>query len=183
MKIIEQVNNGLIVMQPPMKRIIYVNYDDDFIDYYDSAMSLDRAIGKYFLSMPYVFFKIPCYSKPKGFCWNESHDDFMSVGFATSKDPEIIYAPMLGNVDSSMHDLLVCLDEIKFTAKTQEELAAKVISQFWASEFNSEIDDCLLTYKIDKKFLDRWQNKSKKFLNWYPKKLKDGMSFLNFKNI
>jgi len=158
-------------LQAPCRRTISVN---------DFSYKLER----YFLSFPYVIFRIQYRIGSTGeFNLIEMRCGFMTVMKPKRNSP--VYIPPLGNITSGR--LSVCLSE-DFYAKDLDELIESVVTNFWSSDFDlNEMTEIGYT-EYDNNGLGNypeWERLTRADSNWVPKKrhLISGMNYQAFSGI
>ena len=134
-------------IQPPMKRIVQINYED---------YELGRR--RSYISLPHVVYKISYLKVSKRFKLNR-----LSVGLAKSENFKKLYYPPLGNV---YEDLSICMGNVKITTDSLDSLIKLTVDKFWKSEFNSAVE--FIWDKYDTDSMLNWEEKTKTSPNWIP---------------
>ena len=157
----------LIYHQKPMRRIISVNYYDEYDDYEKKSM--------YFLSFPNIFFRINYIYNPK--TKNFSNKD-VHVIFVNNELNKIYY-PKLLNVWTE--NSRVCLSK-NVVVKNINKLIQGILFNFWNSDFNLDVDEATFSMYLKdfdynevcqneiKGNLTDWQYRTKKDSNYIPSK-------------
>lgn len=175
----EDNNYGVAMYsQPPQKRIVGVRLElteDEWQRQYeerswedDDDYNLEDDYGpltQYFLSFPTIVF---------GLVYQKSRDIFyqcgLMVAFSDKKNKKYYY-PNIYNIGEEFG---VCVGTMNHSDDTTlESLFIKVVSRFWLSEFNSDIEQCVALYQADSTLIlsdfDKWEKKTKKKPAWFPK--------------
>lgn len=160
---------GVIVWrQSPAKRMIAVKtstYDDKY------------QLNRYFLSFPFIFFKIKYSYRKRTFLekiFFKKHQfvfDQLSVAFSIKGNLNDLFKPPLYNIYS---DTKCCLGRYCFDSfKNKDDLIKYVIDYFWSTDYNGEVNYSIAEYFEENMLLGnfgRWEEKTKKNPNWMPTK-------------
>lgn len=147
---------GMIIYRSPKTVIFLQSPNRRIITYRNNT---------YFLSMPYVLFKVNYTSAGRKFQFHS-----LQVGFTTTKkiaNRTKIFQPPLPNMGN-----YVCLGRYSpWPFDSIEDMCASVIQKFWAGNFTNSMNSYWLHYKCDGRILgdfEKWQKKTRENPKWIP---------------
>jgi len=167
-------NQGIAVyVQPPSRRLVNINsvgidVDDDDSNYYGDGLKHAYS-GKFFLSFPYVVFRL-CYNRSsKGYSGKYVYRaESLRVAFASQAKPTKLFVPPLFNLDGCLR-VCVSLPNLYFDAL--EECMKKCVAVFWSTDFNDSMFDAYGSHYERRSLMGdprKWQKKTKKQPEWVP---------------
>lgn len=112
---------NVVYLQKPCKRVVSIDFDYHHWQYKKT----------FFLSLPYTFFRLIYVAERNKFFYTEAR--FMSIGFGTSEDPNVLFRPPFPNVFANLN----CCSPVDINRfSSVEDLIKAQINCFWSAEFS-----------------------------------------------
>lgn len=164
-------NEGIVIWrQDPIRRMITIKT----LAENHAGVANHWEFNNYFLSFPYVFFRISYKFNKKSFLdyflLNRRKLQFISLEIDFSITPKMgkFFKAPLYNI---YRNNLCCLGFPIVKSKNVEILSKEIINHFWSSQFNQEMRQMHDEYLNEKMWISNynsWQFKTKKDPSWIP---------------